>query len=312
LSEQLPELIVVVGPTATGKSTLAARLARHLGGEVVSADSVQVYRHFDVGSGKPSAEELALAPHHLIDVADPNEPMEAQVWAQRASDIILGLQARGVPAVVCGGTFLWIRALLFGLANAPPGDAQVRARHQQMSASDGRSALHARLAEIDPDSARKLHPNDFVRVSRALEVHELTGRTMSEVQAEHGFRQPRFAATLLRLAWEPSDYERRLAERVSQMVRDGFREEVSRLLAQGYGQARAMEAVGYRQVRDAVLGVDAGSLTDDELVLQIIRVTRVFARRQRTWLRDEPVRWVDPSLLSDDGALHALAESLRS
>lgn len=308
MSEEEAPLIVVVGPTASGKSTLAARLAWLVGGEVVSADSVQVYRHFDVGAGKPTLEERALAPHHLIDCADANEPLEASVWARWADAVIAEIRARGNVPIVCGGTFLWVRALLYGLADAPSGDASVRERHRELSERHGRIHLHALLAAVDPASAERLHPNDFIRVSRALEVFELSGRRMSDVQHEHGFRERRYRATLLRVEIPIEQYEERLAKRVHAMLAAGFRDEVRELVARGYGGARAMEAVGYKQVR-AALGADTPQ-SDDELALEIIRVTRIFARRQRTWLRDETLFNVPQEALSNEAALAELAAGL--
>lgn len=303
-----PRLIVVVGPTASGKSTLAAKLAHRLNGEVVSADSVQVYRHFDRGSGKPTADELALAPHHLVNICDPLEPLEAQVWAEQAKRAVAEIRERGKTAIVCGGTFLWVRALLYGLAEAPGGDAGLRARHQALAEAEGRAALHARLAEVDPPSAARLHPNDLMRVSRALEVFELSGRPLSAIQQAHGFREARYRATLVSVDWDRATYEVRLAARVRAMLAAGWRDEVRDLLLRGYGEARAMDAVGYRQVRDAVL---SNVPPDDEaLATEIIRVTRIFARRQRTWLRDEVQERVPSSALSDEKMLEEWATRL--
>src|SRR6185503_17437759 len=162
-------LTVVVGPTASGKTALAIRLAEERGGEIVSADSVQIYRRFAVGTGKPSASEQARAVHHLIDVLEPDQPIDAAGWATLATRTIDEVRARGKEPIVCGGTFLWVRALLFGLAEAPAGDPVVRARHREQAEREGRPALHAALSQVDPQSAARLAPNDFVRVSRALE-----------------------------------------------------------------------------------------------------------------------------------------------
>jgi tRNA dimethylallyltransferase len=309
-SEQAP-LLVVVGPTASGKSALAALLAEELSGEVVSADSVQVYRHFDIGAGKPTPLELERAPHHLIDIADPLSPIEAHVWAELAEKMVEEIRARGRVPIVCGGTFLWVRALLFGLAEAPPGDPTVRAEHKDYVERNGRESLHQRLLAVDPRSAARLHPNDFVRVSRALEVYELTGEPFSEIQERHGFREARYRAQLLMLDWEREAYEARLALRVRQMMEAGFRQEVIALLERGYGEARAMAAVGYRQVKEAV-ETPGTLISDEELLEQVVRVTRVFARRQRTWLRDEALRRVPVSVLERPEELRILARELRT
>jgi tRNA dimethylallyltransferase len=291
-TSETPPLLVVVGPTASGKTALAVRLAEGRGGEIVSADSVQVYRHFDIGSGKPSADERARAVHHLVDALDPNDPIDAAGWATLAARAIDDIRARGREPIVCGGTFLWVRALLFGLAGAPPADPAIRARHRARADAEGRLALHAELARLDPESAARLAPNDLVRVSRALEVHELTGVPLSRWQAEHGFRSPRYAARLVGVRREREALDRRIEARVRTMFAAGLIDEVRALTIAGYGASRAMGAVGYKQVNLA-LATEA-PIDTEALALSIVRATRIFARRQRTWLRDEPVEWLEP------------------
>jgi tRNA dimethylallyltransferase len=282
------ELVVVVGPTASGKTELAIRLAEAHGGEVVSADSVQVYREFDLGSGKPTPAERARAPHHLVDLVDPREPIDAQRFAELADAAIADVRARGRVPIVCGGTYLWVKALVQGLAPAPPGDPAIRARHQAIADAEGRPALHARLAAVDPDAAARLAPNDLVRVSRALEVLELSGKTQTTWYAEHGFRERRYAARLVGVARERDELDRRIAARTAAWLAGGFVEEVEGLVARGHGATRAMGSVGYRQVKEHL----DGAIPRAELEGAIVRATRVFVRRQRTWLRDEPVAWV--------------------
>jgi tRNA dimethylallyltransferase len=285
------DVVVVVGPTASGKSELALELADLIGGEIVSADSVQVYRHFDIGSSKPTVEERGRVAHHVIDVVDPNEPIDAAAYAALADGAMADVRARGRLPIVCGGSFLWVRALLFGLAGAPPADASVRARHLAWAQVEGRPALHARLREVDAESAARLSPNDFVRVSRALEVFELSGRPLSSFQAAHGFRQPRHAARLVGVRWTPEELLRRIEARTRCLLESGLVAEVERLVALGYRDARAMGSVGYRQVVDRL----EGRLSEADLAPAIDRATKVFARRQRTWLRDEDIRWIDPA-----------------
>ena len=284
------QLLCLVGPTASGKSALALRLAEQLGGEILSADSMQIYRGFDIGTGKPTAAERELLPHHLLDVAAPLETWDAARWAEEAASAIADVRARGKVPIVCGGSFLWVRALIYGLADAPRGDEALRARHRAWAEAEGRPALHARLAELDPASAARLSPNDFVRVSRALEVFELTGVPLSQVQAAHGFREQRYAARLLGVARERSELDDLIAARVRAMLAAGLVAEVERLVAEGFGDARAMGSVGYRQVREAQA---AGTVRDESALADaMVRATRVFARRQRTWLRDQPVEWL--------------------
>jgi tRNA dimethylallyltransferase len=292
-----------VGPTASGKTELAVRLAETRGGEIVSADSIQVYRRFDIGAGKPSADERARALHHLVDVLEPDQPIDAAGWAVRAALVIDEIRARGREPIVCGGTFLWVKALLFGLADAPAADATIRARHRARADAEGRAALHADLAAVDPESARRLAPNDLVRVSRALEVHELTGVPLSRWHAEHGFRSPRYAARFVGVRREREELDRRIEARVRAMLAAGWVDEVRALLAAGHGTSRAMGAVGYKQVSAALA---AGPLDMQALALSIVRATRIFARRQRTWLRERPVEWLDPASGYDDLTRRAL------
>ncbi|MDP9033374.1 MAG: tRNA (adenosine(37)-N6)-dimethylallyltransferase MiaA [Myxococcota bacterium] len=286
--ERGDELLAIVGPTASGKTALALQLAERLGGEVVSADSVQIYREFDVGSGKPSAVDLARARHHLIGTVDPLAPLDAASWARSASRAVAEVRARGRVPILCGGSFLWVKAFLFGLAEAPPASALLRGRHREMADRDGRAALHARLREVDVESAIRLHENDFVRVSRALEVYELTGKPLSAWQREHGFAHPRHPARLIAISCEPSVLTKRIEARAAAWLGAGWIEEVEGLLARGYGDARAMGSVGYAEIR-AML---RGELPPTELEGAIVRKTRVFARRQRTWLSHVDVHWL--------------------
>jgi len=291
LAREPDALPCIVGPTASGKTALAVELCARLGGEIVSADSVQIYRRFDVGSGKPTPEERARAPHHLVDAIDPLDAVDAARFAALAEDAIADVRARGRRPVVCGGTFLWVRALLFGLAEAPRGDAAIRARHARIAEEHGRATLHAKLAEVDPPSAARLHPNDLVRVSRALEVHELAGAPLSALQAAHAFARPRHHAVMFALRHAPEELTSRIAARTAGWLAGGWVEEVRALRRDGYGEARAMRSVGYHEVAAHV----DGALSHEALHEAIVRATRVFTRRQRTWLARAPVTWLDPS-----------------
>ncbi len=192
--------------------------------------------------------------------------------------------------IVCGGTYLWVRALVRGLAPSPPADAAIRAEHAAFVAAEGRAALHARLAAVDPESAARLAPNDALRVSRALEVHALSGRTQSAWHAEHGFRTERHKARLYGVARERDELDRRIERRARAWLEQGWIDEVRDLLASGHAAARAMGSVGYRQIHEHL----EGRLAAADLEASIVRATRVFVRRQRTWLRDEPVIWAAP------------------
>ena len=282
------ELLVVVGPTASGKTALSLDLAEQLGGEIIGVDSIQVYRHFDLGSGKPTASERARAPHHLVDFADPLDPLDAGRFAALARPIIEEIQGRGRPVILCGGAFLWVKSILFGMVEAAPASPEIRVRHQAEAAAEGRPALHARLALVDPTMAARLNPNDLLRVSRALEVFELTGRRLSDLHAEHQEQTPRHAFRLVGVRRSPEEMSARITQRTADWLDRGWVAEVERLVAMGYGETRAMSSVGYWQVREHL----AGRLP--ELAPAIDQATRIFVRRQRTWLRDEPVTWLDP------------------
>ena len=289
LAAEDPEAVLaVVGPTASGKTELAVRVARRIGGEIISADSVQVYRGFDVGSGKPSPAERASAPHHLVDVLDPLDGIDAARFAELALAAIDSVRARGKVPILCGGTFLWVKALLYGLADAPPASEPIRARHRAIALAEGRPAVHALLAAVDPAIAARLHPNDLVRVSRALEVHELTGETMSSWQARHGFSSVRLRARLVGVAVESEELTRRITARVQRWLAEGWIEEVRTLVGSGYGESRAMGSVGYREIRAHV----KGEIPREDLEMLIVRSTRIFARRQRTWLHHAAVTWL--------------------
>jgi tRNA dimethylallyltransferase len=288
LREKPERLLCVVGPTASGKTDLAIATCERVGGEIVSADSVQIYRGFDIGSGKPTAEERARAPHHLIDVLDPHETADAMTFAGLAGRAVDDIRSRGKVPVLCGGTYFWVRALVIGLAPAPSADEVVRARHRAVVEERGRGALHEELARVDPASAARLHPNDVLRVSRALEVHELSGRTMSEHHAEHGFRAHRMESAMIGVATTPDVLTARIAARVDRWLERGWVEEVRELVARGNGDTRAIASVGYKEVHAHV----TGTLARESLRDAIVQSTRTFARKQRTWLRSAPVEWL--------------------
>lgn len=294
-------VLVVVGPTASGKTELAHELARRWDGEIVSADSVQIYRYFDIGSGKPTPDERAGIPYHLFDCAEPNTPLDAARFAELGLGALDEIRARGRRPIVVGGTFLWVRALIYGLAPAPPASARLRAEHAALVEREGRAALHARLQGVDPESAARLSENDFVRVSRALEVYEQSGVPLSLWHAQHGFREPRLSARLVGVRRVPDELDRRIRRRIEAMFERGWVDEVRCLLERGYGETRPMQAVGYRQLAEALR---AGAPLDREALIEsIYRATRTFARRQRTWLRDRPVEWLEnPELVAVNAA----------
>ncbi|MFH2010944.1 MAG: tRNA (adenosine(37)-N6)-dimethylallyltransferase MiaA [bacterium] len=276
------ELVVICGPTAAGKTGAAIRVCAAVDGEVVSADAVQIYRHLDIGSAKPTREERAAAPHHVIDVVDPTERYSAARYIEDAERAIADIRSRGRRPVVTGGCGLYIKALLYGLCPAPPADPDIRAELEQEAEDGGAGTLHRRLRLIDPSTAERLHPADRVRVVRALEVYLITGRPISEHQAEHGFHEARHRAVVWGLDPGPEPLRERIDARVDQMMAEGFLEEVSGLLDRGYEPSSpGLSSPGYRELVAHL----AGELKLDEAIRLIGRSHRHYARRQRTWFR---------------------------
>lgn len=278
-------LVVICGPTASGKTGAAIRVCAEIGGEVISADAVQIYRHLDIGSAKPTAAEQAAVPHHLIDLVDPAERYSAARYVADAEVAIAEIRGRGRVPVVAGGCGLYIKALLFGLMPAPPADLEVRAQLEAVEAKGGAGTLHRQLEQIDPASAARLHPADLVRIVRALEVYQLTGRPISAHQAEHGFAEPRHRAMVWGLDPGPEQLTERINARVDQMMDEGFLAEVEGLLERGYHrETPGMTCPGYRELAAHL----AGELDLAEAVGLIQRSHRRYARRQRTWFRKTP------------------------
>ncbi len=275
-------LLVLVGPTAAGKSAVALAVAEAVGGEIVSADSVQVYRGVDLGSAKPTAAEQARVRHHCIDLADPTEQLDAATWAAAADAAIADARARGRVPIVCGGTGLYVRALLHGLTDLPDPPPDVRDAVRADLAARGPAALHAELAAVDPQAAARVPPTDPQRITRALEVYRATGRPLSAWQADHGFRPRRYDAHVVGL-WPDRDVLRaRIYARARAMLASGWPDEVRALLARGVPpDAPPLRALGYREVVAHVLGhLPAADLPD-----AVARGHWQYARRQLTWFR---------------------------
>jgi len=280
----LPPLLVVLGPTASGKSPLAMSLAESLGGEIVSADSMQVYRGLDVGTAKPTPDERARVPHHLVDVLDPGETFSAADFRRRAIEAARAIAARGRVPLVVGGTGLYLRALLHGIVPAPSADPELRAAYRRVEDEGGPGTLHRRLAQVDPAAAARLHPHDLVRIERALEVHHLVGRPLSDLQAEHSFAAGDVVALRLRLDVPREVLNDRIDARAARMVASGWVEEVRSLIRSGVDpDGRALQGLGYRRVVERVRGE-----TDEAEMLRRVRAdTRTYARRQIAWFRGE-------------------------
>jgi tRNA dimethylallyltransferase len=267
-------------------------LALEVGAEIVSADSMLVYRHLDVGTAKPGEEERRGVAHHLVDVVDPDEHYDAARYRADAMGVLGDLAARGVPALVVGGTGLYLRALRSGLAETPPADPEFRDEIERRAAEEGTAALHALLARVDPESAEVIHENDLVRIQRALEIHHTMGRPASEVRREHGFGGGELDVLYLVVDLEGDELRGRIGERAAAMVEGGLLEEVERVLEMGYGpDLRPLRALNYRHA----IAHLRGEYGRDEMTERMVTDTWRFSRRQRRWFRsEEGARLVSP------------------
>jgi tRNA dimethylallyltransferase len=290
-----PPAVCLMGPTAAGKTDLAITLVERLPLEIISVDSALVYRGMDIGTAKPDAATLKRAPHRLIDICDPAEAYSAARFRADALRAMADITARGRVPLLVGGTMLYFRALLHGLAELPGATPRIRARLQAELARDGVAALHRRLAEVDPQAAARIHPNDPQRTLRALEVWEASGRSLSELHAAQ--TAPPLPYRVFKLVWAPTQRAvlwRRIAQRFDAMLAAGLVEEVQGLLARSgvTAEVPALRAVGYRQVAAYLRGeYDEGQLRERALA-----ATRQLAKRQMTWLRAEAgALWLDPA-----------------
>jgi tRNA dimethylallyltransferase len=286
--------MVILGPTASGKSALALALAERWNAEILSADSMQVYRGMDIGTAKPTPAERRRVRHHLIDVVEPTEPFTVARFVELADAVIDDARARRVPLIVTGGTPLYYKALFEGLFDGPSADESLRDRLRELD----NATLHARLARVDPVAAERIHVNDTKRLVRALEVFELTGKPISLHQTEWADGPMRHEACWFGLNWEREALNRRINARVKQMIADGWLEEVRALLARhGELSATASEATGYAELITHL----RGEISLHDAVEQIKIATRQLARRQMKWLRRwRQVRWLDGSLGVDE------------
>jgi tRNA dimethylallyltransferase len=302
------KIVVVYGPTSIGKTSLAIHLADAIAGEVVGADSMQVFRRMDIGTAKPTPEEQARVRHHLVDVADPEEDYDAVRYVADAEAAIADITGRGRVPLVTGGTGFYIKALLHGLFPSPPVDPAERDTLRRRLDAEGPGPLHRELASVDPEAAERLHPNDAYRIVRALEVYQSTGRTMSSFQQAHGFRQSAYRALKIGLHMDREALYNRIDRRVDMMLEAGLEAEVRRLLAEGLGPERkSMQSIGYRHMAEYI----AGDLTRDEMAATLKRDTRRYAKRQLTWFRaDADTHWMEPA--DTESATHLVRTFLAS
>ena len=287
-----PKILVICGPTASGKTALAVELALRHRGEVVSADSMQVYRRMDIGTAKPTREEMRGVPHHMLDVADPEEDFSVARYVDMAAKCVDDILSRGKLPILAGGTGLYIDSLLSGRTFAPfQPDSPLRGQLEEQLRREGGAAMLARLAQVDPDSAARLHPNDEKRIVRALEVYQSTGKTITQHNLETQAIPPRYDALTLALAFERrEDMWSRIDRRVDQMMDQGLVAEVQGLLDSGVpAKCTAMQAIGYKEMAAALLSGGDVRAAAEEIQLR----SRQYAKRQLTWFkRNEATRWL--------------------
>lgn len=287
-----PKLLIITGPTAVGKSAVALDLAARMGAEIVNADSQQVYRYMDIGTGKPTAAERGRVRHHLIDIINPDDEFNAAIFRRLASAAIAEIEKRQKRVMVCGGTGLYLRALTGGLFVAPAQDLSLREALNAEADRCGLAGLYQRLASVDHEAGSRIHPNDRQRIVRALEVFTLTGKPISDWQQAHAFSQKDFETLVIGLQRERADLYGVINERCERMIADGLMDEVRKLIDRGYGlDLKPLQSIGYRHM-GLVL---KGAMPLDEALVLMKRDTRRLAKRQLTWFRSDPeIEWFHP------------------
>lgn len=286
-----PKLIVIAGPTASGKTACAVALCRKLNGEVVSADSMQIYRGMDVLSAKPTEAEMDGIVHHMLGIADPVEKYSAAKYRDMAREVIADIHSRGKMPVLCGGTGLYINAVTRPMDFSEKCDETLRQELLAMAQQPGgRRMLHDMLREIDPEAAQKLHENDVRRVTRAIEVYKLTGRTQTEQMRLDAQREGDYSETLFALRWPRETLYRRIDLRVDQMIENGLIDEVRFLRRDEENHPTALQAIGYKEIAAAL----EGRMTMDEAVSLVKQLSRNYAKKQMTWFQRDPrCVWID-------------------
>ena len=287
-----PKLVIVLGPTAVGKSALALELAPRVDGEIVNADSQQVYRYMDIGTGKPSEADRQSVPHHLIDVVNPDEEFNAAVFRRLATEVIDQIHRRGKNALLCGGTGLYLKVLTHGLFTGPGQNPEIRRSLEEEIKKKGLAGLYERLTAIDTSVTSTIHPNDRQRIIRALEVYETTGRPLSEWQKEHSFEEDPFEVLKIGLARERAELYEQINRRSERMIQEGLLEEVRGLVRRGFGlDLKPLRSVGYRQMGAVI----ERTMELAQASAEMRQETRRLAKRQLTWFRrDGEIRWYHP------------------
>jgi len=286
-----PKLLVILGPTAVGKSAVGIDIAKRLGGEIINADSLQVYKHLNIGTAKPSSIELTEVRHHLIDIVSPNEDFNAGIFRTRAASVIESLYKNNTNIILVGGTYLYVKVLLSGLIEGLPANKEIRDNIKKLRSIFGLPYVYDWLCSLDPDAASRIHPNDYVRTERALEVNYLTGQKMSELQAVHSFQDQDYEYLKIGISLDREILKQRIDQRVDIMIEEGLVEEVKQLRKMGYtNNLKPMQSIGYKEINQFL----DGEIGLDTAVELIKRDTKRFAKRQMTWLRkDNEIRWFE-------------------
>ena len=303
-----PRLIAIAGPTASGKTAAAVELCKRIGGEVVSADSMQLYRGMDILSAKPTPAEMGGVPHHMIGVADPAQKYSAARYRDEAKAAIAGVLARGAQPVLCGGTGLYIDAVTKPMEFSEKCDSALRQELLALAERPGgRRKLHDMLAEIDPEAAEKLHENDVRRVTRAIEVYRLTGRTQSEQAKLDARREGDYREVLFALDWPREALYARIDARVDAMLEAGLVDEVRALMRDERDHPTAVQAIGYKEIAAAL----EGRISRDEAVALVKKLSRNYAKKQLTWFRRDPrAVWIDASKETSVGIAEIMIQYL--
>ena len=289
--KEKPRVAIICGPTGVGKTGISIDIAAQLNAEIVSADSMQIYRYMDIGTAKPTAAERARAPHHMVDIINPDDDFDARQYAAASRNIIDRLAAAEKPVLIVGGAGLYIRALVHGVFDAASGNPHIRIRLRQEMETAGTEAMFKRLQSCDPQSAVRIHPHDAYRILRALEVYETTGRPISSFHQSHHFGESFFHVLKMGLYRDRKTLYERIDRRVDQMMTDGLLNEVHSLLDRGFSSSlKSMKSIGYHQICDYI----EGRSNWDAAIQTIKRDSRRYAKRQFTWFKSDPqLQWID-------------------
>ncbi|MBF0101042.1 MAG: tRNA (adenosine(37)-N6)-dimethylallyltransferase MiaA [Desulfobacterales bacterium] len=296
------KIVVIFGPTGIGKTAFAIHLARIFNGEIISADSMQVYKYMDIGTAKPTQDEQRLIPHHLIDIVSPDEDFQAALYAKLAHQKIHELLNQQKIPFVVGGTGLYIKALLHGLFSIEPVNPEIIHRLKMVKETYGNTYLYEQLLQVDPESAKRIHFNDYIRIIRALSVFESQGIPISELQKAHAFQDTNYQTLKMGLCMDRDMLYQRINERVNKMINMGLIDEVKRLIEQGYDpKFKSMQSIGYRHIIQFL----KGELTWEDTLNTFMQDTRHYAKRQFTWFKKEAeVHWMQPDLNHAQHLIH--------